>query len=90
MMDEQTRADTRYWCWRWTRNENAAGQLQEAIQEYIKLYQQRPLAALIPVGLKLVSPMSGLDVQEDESVPPFRFYFALPYAESETEEVQHE
>lgn len=86
-MDDEFKTNTHYWRWRYTQGESAGDQLQQAIQAYIKLYRQRPSLVLIPAGLKLASPMSGLDLQEDESVPPFRFYFAAPKADVDNEDV---
>ena len=77
-MNEQSRVYPRYWRWRYSVDDDPGDQLQRAIQEYIKVYGERPLLVLIPEGLKLLPPMSGLEVRQNELVPPFRYYFAVP------------
>jgi hypothetical protein len=77
-MNEQSSDNGRYWCWRYSVNDDPGDQLQQAIQEYIKLYGKRPLLVLVPEGLNLLSPISGLKIQQNELVPPFRYYFAVP------------
>jgi hypothetical protein len=77
-MNEQSRVYPRYWRWRYSVGDDPGDQLQKAIQAYIKVYGERPLRVLIPKGLNLLTPMSGLEVQQNKLVPPCRFYFAIP------------
>ncbi len=77
MTNNQTSENSRYWVWRYTIEDNPGDQLQQAIQKYVKLYQELPFLVLVPDGLKLLSPMDSFEVQQHELVPPFRFYFAL-------------
>ncbi len=83
MTNNQTNVNSRYWVWRYTIEDNPGDQLQKAIQEYVKLYQKLPFQVLVPDGSKLLLPMDGLELQQNEWVPPFRFYFALHQDESE-------
>jgi hypothetical protein len=85
-MNEQSSDNGRYWCWRYSVNDDLGDQLQQAIQEYVKRYGERPLLVLVPEGLDLPTPMSGLAVQQNERVPPFRYYFAVPQKEDDAAE----
>ena len=56
--------------------------MQQAIQVYIQRYERMPFLVLIPQGLNLLSPFSDLEIQQDERVLPYRFYFAIDEDES--------
>lgn len=86
-MNEQSSGNTRYWRWRYSVGDDPGDQLQQAIQEYIKVYEERPHLVLIPEGLNLLTPMSGLEVQPNELVPPCRYYFAVPQPKDDADDM---
>ncbi len=91
MTNNQTSVNSRYWVWRYAIEDNPGDQLQKAIQTYVKRHQKLPFLVLVSDGLKLLPPMDGFEIQPHESVPPFRFYFALHQVESdETEESEQD
>ena len=77
MKRKQFKVNNRYFVWRYSADDEHSNELQKGIQEYIKRYQINPYLVLVPEGLNLLPPMSGLEIKQDARVLPFRLYFAL-------------
>ena len=82
MKRNQFVVNNRYFVWRYSAQDEHGNELQKGIQEYIKRYLTTPYLVLIPEGLNLLPPMGGLEIQQDERVLPYRFYFAIEEDES--------
>ncbi len=77
MKTNQAVTYSRFWVFRYSPSEDLGNQMQQAIQGYIKRFEQMPFLVLVPQGMRLLSPMSGFEIRPNELVPPYRFYFAL-------------
>ena len=82
MKRKQVSVNGRYFVWRYSAGAEHGNELQKGIQEYIRRYQTNPYLVLVPEGLNLLPPMSGLEIRQDILVPPFRFYFQVAEQQS--------
>jgi hypothetical protein len=82
MSKNQTVTYSRFWVFRYSLEEDLGYQMQQATQDYIKRFETMPFLVLVPEGMTLLSPMSNFEIQRNELVPPYRFYFALEGGEA--------
>lgn len=82
MANKQASDYSRFWVKRYSKGEDLGNLMQQAIQEYIRRYEQMPFLVLVPQGLNLLPPISNLVIQQDERVLPYRIYFAVEEDES--------
>ena len=82
MANKQASDYSRFWVKRYSKGEDLGNLMQQAIQEYIQRYERMPFLVLVPQGLNFLPPISDLEIQQDERVLPYRFYFAIREDES--------